>query len=223
MIIVGPGQVRPARCAVCGEGFATTHAELPGDYWVLGPAHEVVCPTCKISTNVDPITRGKITVLLGDITEQRVDVIVNSCGPSLMGGGGVDGAIHAAAGPVLLDLCRRVRYLRGPLVSGEAVWTLAGNLHCGGVIHAQGPKWPCDPLELAHTYLAVLELAEKNYTESIALPSIATGGYGYPVEEAARVALGTVRGWCSEHRRPTDVRFVLFDLHTYFAYRRHLE
>src|SRR5437899_3812361 len=140
---------------------------------------------------------GRVRVIVGDITKQDVDVIVNAANSSLLGGGGVDGAIHRAGGPAILEECRKIRDTRGPLPAGEAVITGAGRLPCRYVIHTVGPVWQDgrsgEPETLARCYRNSLALAAEQGLKSLAFPSISTGAYGYPVAEAAAVALGSVR------------------------------
>lgn len=154
-----------------------------------------------------------IEAIRGDITHQHVDAIVNAANSSLLGGGGVDGAIHAAAGPQLLDACRRLRettYPRG-LPVGEAVATDAFELPCRWVIHTVGPnrhRGQTDPRLLASCFSHSLEVAARLGARSIAFPAVSAGIYGWDADEVARIAVSAVR----EHR--VDgldlVRFVLF-------------
>ncbi|MBL3216219.1 macro domain-containing protein [Klebsiella pneumoniae] len=134
----------------------------------------------------------KPEVILGDITTLDVDVIVNAANPSLLGGGGVDGAIHRAAGPALLAACKQVLQQQGECPPGHAVITIAGNLPASAVIHTVGPVWHGgDRMEaqtLADAYKNSLQLASANNYRSIAFPAISTGVYGYPKEEAAVLA-----------------------------------
>src|SRR5207247_4200567 len=130
-------------------------------------------------------------------TRQAVDAIVNAANSSLLGGGGVDGAIHRAGGPAILEECRRIRARTGPLPAGEAVLTTAGALPCRHVIHTVGPIWSGggrgESETLARCYRRSLALATEHGLRSVAFPSISTGAYGYPVDQAAAVALSTVR------------------------------
>lgn len=140
-----------------------------------------------------------ITVLQGDITRQDVDVIVNAANSSLLGGGGVDGAIHRAGGPRILEECRKLREEHYPsgLPTGQAVATGAGNLAARHVIHVVGPIWSAAQDRsrlLASCYVEALRLADELGARSIAFPAISTGIYGYPAGEAARVAIGALAG-----------------------------
>jgi O-acetyl-ADP-ribose deacetylase (regulator of RNase III) len=166
-----------------------------------------------------------ITLIQGDITEQAVDAIVNAANSSLMGGGGVDGAIHRRGGPGILEECRRVRAEHFPdgLPTGEAVATGAGRLQAKWVIHTVGPvyaKGEDRSALLARCHHASLSVADEVGADSVAFPAISTGVYGYPVEEAAPVAVDAVRGATSKVK---EVRFVLFDQATYEAFARALD
>jgi O-acetyl-ADP-ribose deacetylase (regulator of RNase III) len=162
-----------------------------------------------------------IELLRGDITEQDADAIVNAANSSLLGGGGVDGAIHRAAGPSLLAECR----LLGGCATGDAKATGAGNLRARRVIHTVGPVWrgggEGEPELLASCYRRSLELAASLGCRTVAFPAISTGVYGYPVELAAPVAIAAVReAWAA----PLEVvRFVLFSTHALEVFRRALE
>ena len=167
---------------------------------------------------------GRIELVRGDITHQETDAIVNAANSGLLGGGGVDGAIHRAGGPAILDECRRIRDARGPLPPGEAVVTGAGRLRCRHVVHAVGPIWEDghagEPALLASAYRNSITLAAENGARTLALPSISTGAYGYPVAEAARIALGTAREMLRAGTAIDVLRWVLFsedDLDTYRA------
>jgi O-acetyl-ADP-ribose deacetylase (regulator of RNase III) len=144
---------------------------------------------------------GRVSVLVGDITLQTVDAIVNAANSTLLGGGGVDGAIHRAGGAVVLEECRELRRTRYPegLPVGEAVATTAGKLRARVVIHTVGPVYGRhngrEPELLAACYLNSLRLADENALRSIAFPAISTGAYGYPREEAARVASETISNY----------------------------
>jgi O-acetyl-ADP-ribose deacetylase (regulator of RNase III) len=173
-----------------------------------------------------------IEVVLGDITEQAAVARVNAANSSLMGGGGVDGAIHRAAGPDLLAECRRVageKRSRGesPCRTGEAVITGAGRLPCRYVIHTVGPVWSGggrgEPELLASCYRNSLLLAEKRGLESIAFPNIGTGVYGCPKEESAGIAIASVRETLKRTPGIKKIVFVCFDDENYTIYRRRFQ
>ena len=172
--------------------------------------------------------RGTIELVLGDITREETDAIVNAANFSLLGGGGVDGAIHRAGGPRILSECREIRARQGGCPAGEAVITTGGRLPARYVIHTVGPVWRGgdrgEPGLLASCYGNSLRLAALHCLRTIAFPSISTGVYGYPVEKAAPVALGAVAAFLEkETGAPERVRFVLFDEGTFEAYRAALE
>ena len=166
----------------------------------------------------------KPEVILGDITTLDVDVIVNAANPSLLGGGGVDGAIHRAAGPALLAACKQVLQQQGECPPGHAVITIAGDLPASAVIHTVGPVWHGgDRMEaqtLADAYKNSLQLAAANNYRSIAFPAISTGVYGYPKEEAAAIAVRTVTAFLTRYNPLERVLFVCFDEETAAIYRR---
>lgn len=151
--------------------------------------------------------------VLGDITEQRVDAIVNAANSSLLGGGGVDGAVHRAGGPAILEECR----LLGGCAAGDAKATSGGNLPADWVIHTVGPVWrggdDGEAELLASCYERSLEIARELGAQTVAFPAISCGVYGYPIDEAARVAVEAVRN----HDREL-VRFVLFNEATHDAF-----
>ena len=153
-----------------------------------------------------------VELVQGDITEQGTDAIVNAANSGLAGGGGVDGAIHRAGGPRIMEECRRI----GGCPTGEARITSAGNLQARHVIHAVGPIYrdglSGEERELASAYRSSLGLAAENGLRSIAFPSLSTGAYRYPLRDAADVALRTVTGFLENERHGFElVRFVLFD------------
>ena len=159
---------------------------------------------------------GRASVVVGDITKQDVEAIVNAANSSLLGGGGVDGAIHRAGGPAILEECREIRRTRFPqgLPTGEAVITTGGNLPALYVIHTVGPVYGRhrgrEADLLANCYHNSLTLAvEKNLT-SIAFPAISTGVYGYPQEEAASVSSKAIESFLSNDRQLKEVRLVFF-------------
>ena len=163
----------------------------------------------------------RIVAVRGDITQQETDAIVNAANSSLMGGGGVDGAIHRVGGPKILEECKKIVAEIGRLPAGGAAITTGGNLKAAYVIHTVGPVWhggtKNEPRILANAYRSSLELARKKGLRSIAFPSISTGAYGYPVAEAAELAVKIVAKFVV--KKPfEEVRFVLFsesDFETY--------
>jgi len=169
------------------------------------------------------VNESTISLIRGDITEEETDAVVNAANSRLAGGGGVDGAIHRAGGPAIMEECRKI----GGCPTGSAVMTTGGRLKAKHVIHAVGPIYRMDrkraPGLLKSAYLECLELVSGNGLESVAFPSISTGAYGYPVEEAARVALGAVLGYLRGHGGIKLVRFVLFSERDYETYARALE
>jgi len=163
----------------------------------------------------------------GDITKESADAIVNAANSSLLGGGGVDGAIHRAGGPAILEECKQIRAKQGGCPTGEAVITTAGKLPAKKVIHTVGPVWHGgshnEPALLANAYRNSLTLAVAHGLKTVAFPSISTGAYGYPVDKAARVALQAVREFLEKDTSLTQVTFVLFDAQTLGAYREAAE
>lgn len=168
---------------------------------------------------------ARIELVLGDITTQQVDIIVNAANSMLAGGGGVDGAIHNAAGPDIMEELRQ-RYPDG-CPTGSAVVTSAGNLTAKYIFHAVGPIWQGGGKKesslLESAYQTCLSLAEKHQSQSVAFPSISTGVYGYPVDLAAEVALRAVAVKLETSDQLKLVRFVLFDQGTFGGYARVLE
>lgn len=160
-----------------------------------------------------------VEVLLGDITKLDCDAIVNAANKSLLGGGGVDGAIHRAAGPQLLAECRTLNGCK----TGEAKITKGYNLKAKYVIHTVGPIYsnaPSDPVKLADCYKNSLDLAKQYGIHSIAFPSISTGVYGYPLEEATEVVLATVTAWLKENQDyEIKIFFVCFGEKAYNLYK----
>lgn len=178
------------------------------------------------------VVKGRnITVLQGDITVQGTEAIVNAANSMLLGGGGVDGAIHQAAGPKLLEECRRIKNSvlkesQGLLPTGQAVITPGYDLTAKYVIHTVGPIYRNvnNPDELLrNAYRSCLNLAEDNGIHSISFPSIGTGAYGCPLEWAATIALSTIRDVLHHATHVQDVRMVLFSKNDYEVYRRTLE
>jgi len=166
----------------------------------------------------------KLSLLQGDITKVEADAIVNAANTSLLAGGGVDGAIHRAGGPEILEECMKIRARQGGCKVGEAVITTAGNLPATHVIHTVGPRWnngeSAEPEKLANCYHNVLRLAEAAGVTTLALPNISTGIYRFPKEHAAAIALATVKAY--EGQLPEEVIFVCFDDENYEIYERRL-
>lgn len=170
------------------------------------------------------VTIGQSTLELveGDITQQDTEAIVNAANPTLLGGGGVDGAIHRAAGPELLEECKTL----GGCPTGEARITRGYRLKAKYVIHTVGPVYreagAKAPQLLASAYRNSLRLASQHGIKTIAFPSLSTGAYGYPIEEAAPIALRTVADYLKDHPEIQLVRFVLFGKAAYQAYEKAL-
>jgi len=157
----------------------------------------------------------RIELLYGDITKLEVDAIVNAANPSLMGGGGVDGAIHRAGGHAILTECREIVARQGRCAPGEAVITSGGKLPAKFVIHTVGPIWRGgynnENELLRKAYQNSMKLAVANGVETIAFPNISTGVYGFPKDRAARIAIETVKEFLSANPLPRQVFFVCFD------------
>ena len=159
---------------------------------------------------------GRVRIITGDITRQEVDAIVNAANSTLLGGGGVDGAIHRAGGPRILEECREIRRTRYPegLPTGEAVITTGGDLPARHVIHTVGPVWRQEGGReaelLAACYRNSLALAARNGLNSIAFPAISTGAFGYPPEAAAVVSSKAIADFLEENEMPAEVRLVFF-------------
>ncbi|MEM1575254.1 MAG: O-acetyl-ADP-ribose deacetylase [Nitrososphaerota archaeon] len=168
------------------------------------------------SSKVINIGKARLVLIKGDITEQDTDAIVNAANPSLMGGGGVDGAIHRKGGPKILEECKKIRETKWPngLPTGEAVITTGGNLKAKYVIHTVGPIWKGglhnEAQLLEKAYINSLKLAIENNLKTISFPSISTGAYGYPIEKASRVALTTIKKFLEKENKIEEVRIVLF-------------
>jgi len=164
----------------------------------------------------------KISLHRGDITRQQVDAIVNAANSGLRGGGGVDGAIHRAGGPSIIDECDAIRKQQGGCDPGQAVITSGGRLPARHVIHAVGPIWrggkTNEAQTLASAYRISLSIAADYGLKTIAFPSISTGAYGYPLDEAAAVAMSAVVEFARNDAALSEVRFVLFDEFTFRAY-----
>jgi len=174
------------------------------------------------------VNKTKVSIIEGDITQQATEAIVNAANPSLMGGGGVDGAIHRAGGPAILEECKKIIAERGRLPTGKAVITTGGKLKAKYVIHTVGPVWHGGNRNeaelLKSAYQECLRLATERRLSSISFPSISTGAYGYPVKEAAKVAVNAVVSFLKD--RETSLRevvFVLFDSKTYETYASALQ
>jgi O-acetyl-ADP-ribose deacetylase (regulator of RNase III) len=169
------------------------------------------------------INQSRLELVEGDITKQDTEAIVNAANPSLLGGGGVDGAIHRAAGPQLLEECRTL----GGCQTGDAKITKGYRLKAKHVIHTVGPVYYRDgkraPELLASAYRRSLEVASENNVRSVSFPSISTGAYGYPMEEAAPIALQTAINYLESHTDIELVRFVLFGKRAYQVYERALK
>lgn len=167
----------------------------------------------------------KLEIIYGDITKVSVDVIVNAANSSLLGGGGVDGAIHRAGGPIILEDCKKIIARQGSCKTGEAVITKAGNLPAKFVIHTVGPVWKGgqngEAKKLANCYRNSLQLAVDNNCRTIAFPNISTGIYGFPKNEAAKIAVNTVVLFLHQTDAIEKVIFVCFEEDN-FQFIRHL-
>ena len=174
------------------------------------------------------INQVKLRIIQGDITQQATDAIVNAANSSLMGGGGVDGAIHRAGGSAILEECKQIVARQGRLPTGKAVITTGGNLKAKYVIHTVGPVWhggnQGEPELLTSAYQESLKLAAENKLGSISFPSISTGVYGYPVSQGAKVAIGSTTDFLQQRATSLkEVVFVLFDPRTFDAYSSALQ
>jgi len=162
------------------------------------------------------VGKARIRLVQGDITKMETDAVVNAANSSLMGGGGVDGAIHRKGGPRILEECKRIRATEWPegLPTGKAVITSGGNLKAKFVIHTVGPIWhggdSGEPELLANAYRNSLALAVAKKLRTVAFPSISTGAYGYPIHEASQVAVRTVKDFLEKEEGLDEVVFVLF-------------
>lgn len=165
------------------------------------------------------VGKATLQLLMGDITDVEADVIVNAANSSLMGGGGVDGDIHRKGGPKILEECKRIRETEWPdgLPTGKAIITSGGKLKAKYVIHTVGPVWfgglHVEAELLKQTYRNTLKLAASKGLKTIAFPSISTGTYGYPIEEASRISLATVKSFLEKEERFERVIFVLHSVH----------
>jgi O-acetyl-ADP-ribose deacetylase (regulator of RNase III) len=171
------------------------------------------------------VGNAKICLVQGDITDVDVDAIVNAANSSLMGGGGVDGAIHRRGGPQILEECKRLRAREWPggLPTGKAAATTGGNLKAKYVIHIVGPIWhggnQGEPELLAEAYRNSLRLAVSKGLKTIAFPSISTGAYRYPIEKASRIAVVAIRDFLKKEDGIEKVIFVLFSRHDLEIYK----
>ncbi len=167
---------------------------------------------------IETFAAGRVIVEIGDITESKTDAIVNAANSTLLGGGGVDGAIHAKGGPEILAECREIRRTRFPdgLPTGSAVITNAGKLPSGYVIHTVGPVYGDDranqAAQLASCYRNSLEIAREFRLNSIAFPSISTGAFGYPSSEAAQISSAAIRSFLEEFPSIVSIRLVFFSV-----------
>ena len=170
------------------------------------------------------VGKAIVQLIKGDITDASTDAIVNAANSSLMGGGGVDGAIHRKGGPAILEECKRIRQNEWPdgLPTGNAVITSGGNLEAKYVIHTVGPIWRGgfhgEAELLKQAYRNSLKLAVARSLRTIAFPSISTGAYGYPIEEASRIALKTVKEFLEKENNLDKVIFVLFSDNDFNVY-----
>lgn len=165
-----------------------------------------------------------LTLVRGDITLEKTDAIVNAANSGLLGGGGVDGAIHRAGGPAILEECKAIRARQGGCPTGEAVITTGGRLAAKKVIHTVGPVWQGGNADedrlLASAYRNSLKLAVQHHLATVSFPSISTGVYGFPVDRASRIAFETVRTFLLEKSSVREVRFVVFSDHDFEIYAR---
>lgn len=168
------------------------------------------------------VNKTTFSIKQGDITQEVVDVIVNAANSGLLGGGGVDGAIHRAAGPSVLEECAAIRESQGKCPTGGAVITGAGNLRAKFIVHAVGPVWSGgerqEEQKLKDAYTNSLEVSARKGAKSIAFPAISTGAYRYPIKEAAGVALKVCADYAKSSEQFEEIRFILFsarDLRVY--------
>ena len=169
------------------------------------------------------IAGGTLSLIVGDITQEETEAIVNAANEGLRGGGGVDGAIHRAGGPAIMAACRQIGYCP----TGQAVITTGGNLKARFVIHTVGPIYrggtAGEDKLLKSAYLESLKLASSRGIKSVAFPSISTGAYGFPLNEAAHLALKTIVDYLKEHDDIKTIRFVLFDQRTHNVFLQELK
>lgn len=168
-----------------------------------------------------------IQVVQGDITQIHADAIVNAANSSLLGGGGVDGAIHRAGGKTILEECKDIIAKQGTCKTGEAVITTGGKLPAKYVIHTVGPVWrggnEQEEEKLADCYKNSLKLAEKHQLDTVAFPNISTGIYGFPKDKAAQIAVKTVQGFLQQSEEVIQVIFVCYDRENYALIKKYLE
>jgi O-acetyl-ADP-ribose deacetylase len=173
------------------------------------------------------IGQATLSITQGDLTQQDTDAIVNAANSGLMGGGGVDGAIHRAGGPTILEECKKVVQKQGSLPAGQAIITSGGRMKARHVIHTVGPIWhgggQNEPDLLASAYRESLKLAAANNLTSVFFPSISTGAYSYPLDKAARIALKEVIMFLSKPTSVKEVVFVLYGETNYQAYEAALK
>jgi O-acetyl-ADP-ribose deacetylase len=180
-----------------------------------------------VSDRIESFLGGRVLLVIGDITRQDVTAIVNAANSTLLGGGGVDGAIHRAGGPEILKECQQIRKTVYPngLPTGQAVITTGGNLPAKYVIHTVGPIYGRDPEReaelLAACYQNSLLLARQHGVTSIAFPSISTGAYGYPKTEAAKIASATIKSFLTADEEIQQVRLVFFQERDARAFREY--
>ncbi|MFJ4292026.1 O-acetyl-ADP-ribose deacetylase [Cupriavidus sp. NPDC089707] len=172
------------------------------------------------------MTGEHLQVVHGDITRMEVDAIVNAANSGLLGGGGVDGAIHGAGGPAIMEACRAIRDAQGGCPTGEAVITTGGRLPAPYVIHAVGPVWhggsQGEDEQLADAYRNSIRVAAQHHLRTLAFPNISTGIYGFPRERAADIAIAAVREALAAAPEIEQVTFVCFDDENYRLYRERL-
>jgi O-acetyl-ADP-ribose deacetylase (regulator of RNase III) len=182
---------------------------------VLATCNSIVFAQAKTGAGLIKGMNKSIEVIVGDITKVKADAIVNAANTSLMGGGGVDGAIHRAGGPVILEECRNIVAKQGGCATGEAVITTAGNLPAKYVIHTVGPVWQDgkhhEAEKLAACYTNSLKLAMQHDCKTIAFPNISTGVYGYPKSEAAKVSMKAITEFLRGNSKIEKILLVCFD------------
>jgi O-acetyl-ADP-ribose deacetylase len=181
-------------------------------------------PVFQTQKTMSPTTKSFIRLLQGDITKRTVDAIVNAANSSLMGGGGVDGAIHRAGGPAILEDCKEIVRIQGGCPTGDAVITTGGNLPARYVIHTVGPVWYGGTRGegdlLQNAYENSLKLAEEHQLTSIAFPNISTGVYRFPKKLAAVTAVATVRKFLKKAEYVKEIVFVCYDEENYHIYKQ---